>query len=148
MTDMLTIIENCEPDEAQMRLVMRGTYEHTIFILDIRNYVYHSVGDNVFISFFFSCHLISRLLNNSSILFFVLLICTSRISLIPLTFTYLPSSLGLSSFYRSSFFSHPKSSASLPILILTLLIPYPIFIFSFSPFLSFPFVNFRAANVC
>ena len=26
VTDMLTIIENCEPDEAQMRLVMRGTY--------------------------------------------------------------------------------------------------------------------------
>jgi hypothetical protein len=25
VTDMLTIIENCEPDEAQMRLVMRGT---------------------------------------------------------------------------------------------------------------------------
>ena len=24
VTDMLTIIENCEPDEAQMRLVMRG----------------------------------------------------------------------------------------------------------------------------
>ena len=24
---MLTIIENCEPDEAQMRLVMRGTYQ-------------------------------------------------------------------------------------------------------------------------